>query len=91
MSGKYRLTLYVTGNTPRSERAIANLLKLCRHHLAGRYDLSIVDVLEDPETAEEERILVTPTLVKEAPSPVQRIIGDLSDLEAVLMGLDLTT
>lgn len=55
----------------------------------GRYDLSIVDVLEDPETAEEERILVTPTLVKEGPLPVQRIIGDLSDLDAVLMGLDL--
>ncbi|MBT3380638.1 MAG: circadian clock protein KaiB [Lentisphaerae bacterium] len=86
---EYVLKLYVTGRTPRSERAINSLRGICETELAGRYVLVVVDVLEQPALAEDERILATPTLVKELPPPLRRMIGDLSDKEKVLLGLDL--
>ena len=89
MEGKYVLKLYVTGKTPRSERAIANLRRICDADLSGCYDLTIIDVLERPQLAEDEKILATPTLIKELPPPLRRIIGDLSEKESVLLGLDL--
>jgi len=86
---KYLLKLYITGKTSRSERAIANLHRICAEDLSGQYKLSIIDVLERPQLAEEEKILATPTLTKELPRPIRKIIGDLSDIEKVLLGLDL--
>ena len=86
---KIRLKLFVTGKTPRSERAITNLLSIIDDQFKGQYELSVIDVLEHPETAEEEKILATPALIKELPPPLRRIIGDLSDREKVLMGLNI--
>jgi circadian clock protein KaiB len=86
---KYTIKLYVTGQTPRSFRAIDNLKRICEGELAGEYDLVVIDVLERPQLAEDEKILATPTVVKELPLPIRRIIGDLSDSERVLVGLDL--
>ncbi|MFQ5914544.1 MAG: circadian clock protein KaiB [Nitrospinota bacterium] len=85
----YKLKLYVTGQTSKSRRAMANLRRICEEELAGRYEMEVIDVLERPLLAENERILATPTLIKELPPPVQRIVGDLSDIEKVLVGLDL--
>jgi circadian clock protein KaiB len=87
---KARLTLYVTGQTPRSEKAIMNLQRICAEELQGEYEMAVVDVLEQPQLAEDQRILATPTLVKELPPPLRRIIGDLSDTEKVLLGLDVS-
>lgn len=81
--------LFVTGGTPRSARAVYNLKHLCEHTLGGRGDYVVIDVLERPYLAEEYRILATPTLIKEIPLPVRRVIGDLSDSEKLLAGLDL--
>ena len=89
-ANKYLLRLYVTGQTPRTMRAIENLRKICEEELGGRYDMEVIDVLERPQLAEDEKIMATPTLVKELPPPLRRIIGDLSDKEKVLLGLDLT-
>ena len=86
---KYLLKLYITGQTPRSERAVANLHRVCEEELGGQYDFVIIDVLEHPQLAEDEKILATPTLIKVLPPPLRRIIGDLSDTERVLLGLDL--
>lgn len=86
---KYVIKLYVTGQTPRAQAAIDNLRRLCEQELGGRYDLVVIDVLERPQLAEDEKILATPTVVKELPMPIRRIIGDLSDIERVLLGLDL--
>lgn len=86
---RHLMKLYITGNTPRAERAIANLRRICEQELAGRYEMVVVDVLERPQLAEDERILATPTLIKQLPPPLRRIIGDLSDTEKVLLGLDL--
>ncbi len=83
------LQLYITGLTPRSERAIANLRRICEEKLDGRYEMAIIDVLERPQLAEDERILVTPTLIKPLPLPSRRVIGDLSDMDKVLLELDL--
>ena len=83
------LRLYITGLTPRSERAIANLRRLCEERLNGQYELVIIDVLERPQLAEDEHILVTPTLIKPLPLPPRRVIGDLSDVEKVMAELDL--
>ena len=85
----YVLKLDITGTSPRSERAIANLVHLCEQKLADNYELSIIDVLEQPQLAEQEKILVTPTLIKEVPPPAQRIIGDLSDAAVLSEGLDM--
>ena len=86
---KIRLKLFVTGKTPRSERAISNLLSIIDDQFEGQYELSVIDVLEHPEIAEEEKILATPALIKELPPPLRRIIGDLSDREKVLLGLNI--
>lgn len=83
------LKLYVTGNTPRSERAIYNLKTMCEEELDGAYEIVIIDVLERPQLAEDEKILATPTLIKQLPPPIGRVIGDLSNFENVLLGLDL--
>jgi circadian clock protein KaiB len=83
------LQLFITGLTSRSERAIANLRRICEEKLDGRYEMVIIDVLERPQLAEDERILVTPTLIKPLPLPSRRVIGDLSDMEKVLSELDL--
>lgn len=85
----YMLRLYITGRTARSERAINNLREICEVDLGGGYDIEVIDVLEHPRLAEDEKILATPTLVKQLPLPVRKIIGDLSDRERVLLGLDL--
>lgn len=85
----YSLKLYVTGQTIRSERAIGNLNRICEERLKGQCETTIIDVLERPQLAEEENILVTPTLIREKPRPARRVIGDLSDTEKVLIGLDL--
>lgn len=86
---KFVLKLYVTGDTQRSERAISNLRQICERELHDQYELVIVDVLEHPQLAEEEKIMVTPTLVRELPPPRRRIIGDLTDTARVLLGLNL--
>jgi circadian clock protein KaiB len=85
----YLLRLYVTGKTPRAEMAIANLRRICDEELRGQYELQIIDVLEHPQLAEDEKILATPTLIKRLPPPLRRVIGDLSDKEKVLLGLDV--
>jgi circadian clock protein KaiB len=86
---KYILTLYVTGTSPRTRVAIDNLNRICAQELDGRYDLEIVDVLEQPQRAEDEKILATPTLIKNLPPPLRRVIGDLSDKDKVLLGLEV--
>ena len=86
---KYILTLYVTGTSPRTLVAIDNLNRICKQELDGRYELEIVDVLEHPQRAEDERILATPTLIKQLPLPLRRVIGDLSDKDKVLLGLEV--
>ena len=86
---KFLLKLYVTGHTPRSQQAIDNLRGILEAEFAGRYELEIIDVLEKPQLAEDEKILATPTLIKQLPPPLRRVIGDLSDRDQVLLGLDL--
>jgi circadian clock protein KaiB len=88
---EFVLRLYVTGQTGRSQTAIANLRRLCELELAGRYQLEVIDVLEHPQRAEDEKILATPTVIKELPLPMRRIIGDLSSSDQVLVGLDLAS
>jgi circadian clock protein KaiB len=86
---RFLLKLYVTGKTPRTERAVRNLRTLCDEVLAEEYEIEIIDILEHPKLAEDERILATPTLIKKLPPPLRRVIGDLSDRDKVLLGLDL--
>ena len=83
------LRLYISGQTPNSERAVANLRRICDEHFNGDCDLDVIDVLQRPEVAEEQRIFATPTLVKESPVPSRRVIGDLTEISKVLSGLDL--
>jgi circadian clock protein KaiB len=80
---------YISGQTPNSERAVANLHRICDDHFNGDCDLEVIDVLQRPEVAEEQRIFATPTLVKESPVPTRRVIGDLTEVSKVLSGLDL--
>jgi len=86
---KYVLRLYVTGSTPRSTKAIANLRALCEKHLSGRYDLEVIDIFQQPVLAQGEQIIAAPTLIKELPAPIRKVVGDLSNTDRVLMGLDL--
>lgn len=86
---RYILKLFVVGQTARSKRAIANIQRLCHEQLPQQHELVIVDVLEQPELAESEKILATPTLIREYPRPERRIIGDLSDRELLNQALDL--
>ena len=86
---RYELRLYVTGMTPQSMRAIANVKKICEEHLQGRYELDVVDLYQQPQLAKGEQIIAAPTLIKKLPHPLRRIIGDMSKTERVLVGLDL--
>jgi circadian clock protein KaiB len=86
---KYVLRLYVAGSTPQSSRAITNIKKICRTHLQDRYVLTVVDLYEQKERAQEDQIQVAPTLIRQLPLPVRRLVGDLSQTERVLMALDL--
>jgi circadian clock protein KaiB len=85
----YILKLYVTGLTSRSARAIDNLQTFCEKHLAGRYELQVIDVYQQPELTRSEQIVAIPTLIKKLPLPLRRLIGDMSDEERVLVGLDI--
>ena len=87
--GFWDLRLYVAGQTPRSVSALSNLRKLCEEHLAGRYRIEVVDLLINPQLARNDQILAVPTLVRALPQPVRKIIGDLSQTDRVLVGLDL--
>lgn len=86
---RYELRLYVTGMTARSTRAIANLRRICEQYLQGRYELHVVDVYQEPLDARKEQIVAAPTLLRQLPLPMRRIIGDMSNRERVLAGLDL--
>ena len=86
---KYVLRLYVTGMTPKSTRAIANVQKICEEHLAGRYELKVIDIYQQPKLAKGEQIIAAPTLIKNLPLPLRRLIGDMSDTERFLVGIDL--
>jgi circadian clock protein KaiB len=86
---RWHLRLYVAGKTPRCESAEENLRKVCEEYLAGRYSIEVVDLLDNPTLAQGDQILAVPTLVRKLPMPVRRIIGDLSNTERVLVGLDL--
>ena len=85
----YVLRLYVAGMTPKSVRAITNLRKICEEHLAGKYQIEVIDLLENPQLAKGDQILAIPTLVRKLPTPLRKIIGDLSNTERVIVGLDL--
>jgi circadian clock protein KaiB len=89
LAGHYNLRLYVAGQTPKSLAAIANLKTICDEHLAGMYTIEVVDLLVKPQLAAGDQILALPTLVRRLPPPIKRIIGDLSDTERVLVGLDI--
>jgi circadian clock protein KaiB len=83
------LRLYVAGQTPRSLRAVGNIQKLCTEHLNGRYRLEVIDLYQQPQLAQGEQIVAVPTLIKHLPEPLRVVIGDLSNTERVLIGLDL--
>ena len=85
----WELRLYVAGQTPKSLAAFANLKKLCEEHLAGKYRIEVIDLIENPTLARGDQILAIPTLVRKLPEPIKKIIGDLSNTERVLVGLDL--
>jgi circadian clock protein KaiB len=85
----YLLRLYVVGATAGSQRAIANLREICETELAGRYELQVIDIYQQPSLAEGEQIIAAPTLIKELPPPVRQLVGDMSDRDRVLLGLDL--
>jgi circadian clock protein KaiB len=85
----YHLKLYVAGQTPKSLAAFANLRAICEEHLAGQYTIEVVDLIENPSLAAGDQILAIPTLVRQLPEPIRKIIGDLSNTERVLVGLDL--
>jgi len=85
----YQLRLYVAGQTPKSALAFRNLKQICEAHLQGRYEIEIIDLLVNPQLARGDQILAIPTLVRRLPEPIKKIIGDLSNTERVLVGLDL--
>lgn len=86
---KYLLKLYVTGLTPASTRAIANIKKICEEHLKGRYELEVIDIYQQPVLAKGEQIIAAPTLIRKLPLPLRKFIGDMSNIERILLGLDL--
>ncbi len=85
----WHLRLYVAGQTPRSLAALANLKKICEEHLAGKYTIEVIDLLKNPQLAQGDQILALPTLVRKLPPPMRKIIGDISNVERVLVGLDI--
>lgn len=86
---KWELRLYTAGQTPKSLAAFRNLKKVCEEHLSGRYEIEVIDLLANPRLAKDHQIVAIPTLVKKLPDPIRKIIGDLSDVERTLVGLDL--
>ncbi len=86
---QYVLKLYVTGHTPRSIQAIASIRSICEEHLQGRYELQVIDIYQHPQLAEDEQIIAAPTLIKQLPLPLRKLVGDMSNEEKVLLGLDL--
>ena len=86
---KYILKLYVAGLSPKSKKAIHNIKEICETHLKGRYELRVIDLYQNPTLAQGEQIVAVPTLVKKLPHPLRKIIGDMSDEEKLLVGLDL--
>jgi circadian clock protein KaiB len=86
---KYVLRLYITGITPKSTRSIQNIKKICEENLKGRYELEVIDIYQQPTLAKNEQIIATPTLIKKLPLPLRRLIGDMSNKERILVGLDL--
>lgn len=86
---KYELRLYVAGLTPRSQEAIRTVTAICEEHLAGRYDLQVVDIYQQPVLAKGEQIIAAPTLIKKLPLPLRKLIGNMADVDKVLVGLDL--
>jgi circadian clock protein KaiB len=88
-SQKYVLRLYVAGVTPRSQEAIRTVKAICEEHLAGRYDLEVIDIYQQPTLARDEQIIAAPTLIKRLPSPLRKIIGSMASEDKVLVGLDL--
>jgi circadian clock protein KaiB len=89
MPAKYELRLYVAGQTPKAVRAFDNLRRICEEHLAGEYSIDVIDLIENPALGRGDQILAVPTLVRKLPTPIKKIIGDLSNTERVLVGLDL--
>jgi len=85
----YTLRLYVIGTSPQSIRAISNIKNICEEHLQGRYELEVIDLYQQPQLAQGEQIIASPTLIKKLPLPLRRVIGDMSNEERVLVGLDL--
>lgn len=86
---KWNMRLYIAGQTPKSIVALANLKRICDEHLNGQYEIEVIDLMENPQLARRDQIVAIPTLVRELPSPLKRIIGDLSNTEKVLVGLDV--
>ncbi len=86
---RYELKLYVTGTSPRSGQAIANVRALCEEYLTGRYDLEVIDIYQQPAVAVSEQIVAAPTLIKKFPAPTRRMIGDLSNRDKILVGLNI--
>ena len=86
---RWNLRLYVAGQTPRSLTAFSNLKRLCDQHLAGRYQIEVVDLVKQPQLAQGDQIIAIPTLVRKLPEPIRRVVGDLSNIERVLVGMDL--
>ena len=86
---KYSLRLYVTGTTPKSVRAITNIKRICEEHLKGRYTLKIIDIYQQPVLARVEQIIAAPTLIKKLPLPLRKFIGDMTNVDRILLGLDL--
>lgn len=89
VSGRYVLKLYVAGQSPKSVDAIANIKKICEENLQGRYELDVIDLYQQPQLAQGEQIIALPTLIRKLPPPLRRIIGDMSNTERVLVGLDI--
>jgi circadian clock protein KaiB len=89
LEDKYELRLYVAGKTQKSVTAVSNLKRYCEEHLCGKYVIEVIDLLENPQLAEGDQIFAVPTLVKKVPEPVRKIIGDLSNEEKVLVGLNI--
>jgi circadian clock protein KaiB len=87
--GYYILRLYITGTSPRSIRAVENIRTICEQHLEGQYELEVIDISQHPRLAEGEQIIAAPTLIKKLPLPLRRFIGDMSETDRILIGLDL--
>jgi circadian clock protein KaiB len=86
---RYVLRLYITGMTPRAQEAIRNIKKICEQELKGRYELEVIDIYQQPELAKKEQIIAAPTLIRKLPLPLRRLVGDMSNKEKVIVGLQL--